>query len=611
MNLHSNKTFHPIQVLTVLLLFAARLAGADPSAEAPAATDFAQKADDYLKSELKAERFGGAVMVARSNQIVFMKGYGLANREHDIANAPNTKFRLASLTKQFTAMCILILQEQGKLSVEDPISKFVPDSPSAWSKIRIRHLLTHTSGIPDFMRFPDYASTMMVASTPEQSIKRFRDKPLEFEPGERYAYSNSGYILLGNIVEKASGVSYEQFVKEFVFKPLGMNDSGYDHFETVLPHRATGYSRDGDTWVTSPYIDMSLPYGAGGLYSTVEDFYRWYQCWREQKLVSAEAWKAMTRPAKGGYGFGIGVSERYGQKELSHEGGINGFSTSMRWLPTADVFVAVFANADTFPAGGVAGNLTALLLDQPLNRPKERTAIKLAASQLEPLAGRYGFVESPEVILTVIASGEHLYVQPPGQPKVELFPETETNFFLKVADAQATFWRDGCGKVSHLVWHQNESHEAKRLSDGTDGATATAVVSADDIALGKPAMASSEESENPAQNGNDGKIGTRWCASSGAVPQWWQADLGGTATITNAQIVWERSALYQYRIEVSPDQTHWTAVVDKTANAIPAQTSSDDFSAKGRYVRIVITGLEAGCWASFYELQVFGTGDNQ
>jgi CubicO group peptidase (beta-lactamase class C family) len=174
-----------MRLITILLLLSAPLAVAASLPETPASADFAQKADNYLKTEFKAERFAGSVMVAQSNQIMFMKGYGLANRELEVASAPNTKFRLASVTKQFTALCILILQEQGKLNVEDPISKFVPDCPNAWSKIKIRHLLTHTSGIPDYAKFPDYLSTMMLPSPPEKMMNRLRDKPLEFEPGER------------------------------------------------------------------------------------------------------------------------------------------------------------------------------------------------------------------------------------------------------------------------------------------------------------------------------------------------------------------------------------------------------------------------------------------
>ncbi|MGD0813447.1 MAG: serine hydrolase [Verrucomicrobiota bacterium] len=456
-----------MRLLTLLLLSTAQLAAAAPADE-PSSSDFIHKADDYLKTELNAERFAGSVMVARSNQIVFMKGYGLANRELDVANAPDTKFRIASNTKQFTALCILILQEQGKLSVEDPVSKYLPDCPSAWSKITIRHLLTHTSGIPDYTKLPDYVLAATQPYPPEKMIKGLRDKPLEFTPGERFAYSNSGYVLLGCIVEHASGLSYEQFMMQFVFKPLGMKSSGCDHFTTILPHRAAGYALDGDTWVNAPYTDMTHPQGDGALYSTVEDFFRWYQCWREQKLVSAESWKEMTTPVKENYGFGIAVVERFGQKELAHDGRVPGFVASMRWLPSADIFVAVFGNLDSPLSFAVADNLVAMLLDKPLNLPKEKTAIKLEASQLEPFVGRYEMVEKPEIICTVTASGERLFLQSTGAPKLELLPQSETNFFLKVDPAiQVTFWKDASGKVSRLfsryVGHESGSHEGKRL----------------------------------------------------------------------------------------------------------------------------------------------------
>ena len=339
--------------------------------------DFSQRADEYLKMALNTEQFMGSVLVARSNQIVFMQGYGMANREYDIPNAPNTKFRLGSITKQFTAMCILKLQEDGKLSVDDPVSKFVPNCPSNWSGIKIRHLLTHTSGIPNFTSFPDYLPTMMLSSPAEKTIERFRDKPLEFKPGERFAYCNSGYILLGYIVEKVSGKSYEQCVQEVIFKPLGMKDSGYDHFERILPHRATGYTRHDDAWSNSAYIDMTVPNGAGGLYSTVEDFFLWYQCWRERKILSASSWEAMTTPGKANYGFGISISEAFGNKMLEHTGGINGFATDMKWFPDADLFIAAFANSDSAHPAVVANFLAAIMFEQPVTLPKESKAIKL------------------------------------------------------------------------------------------------------------------------------------------------------------------------------------------------------------------------------------------
>jgi CubicO group peptidase (beta-lactamase class C family) len=154
-----------------------------------------------------------------------------------------------------------------------------------------------------------------------------------FKPGKRFTYSNSGYFLLSSIIEKAAGLSYEQFLRQFIFKPLDMKDSGCDHFETILLHRATGYTPDGTNWVNAAYTDTTYPQGDGALHSTAEDFFRWYQCLREHKLVSAESWKTMTTPVKENYGFGIAVVERFGQEMLAHDGRCNGFVSSMRWFP--------------------------------------------------------------------------------------------------------------------------------------------------------------------------------------------------------------------------------------------------------------------------------------
>jgi CubicO group peptidase (beta-lactamase class C family) len=167
---------------------------------------------------------------------------GRSNLEWDIPNSPSTKFRLGSITKQFTAACILLLEERGKLKVEDPVKKYMPDAPAAWDKMTIFNLLTHTSGIPSFTGFRDYHSTEAIATTPELLVARFRDKPLEFQPGEKWNYSNSGYVLLGYLIEKISQQSYRQFVQENIFNPLGMKDSGYDSNSEIILHRASGYT---------------------------------------------------------------------------------------------------------------------------------------------------------------------------------------------------------------------------------------------------------------------------------------------------------------------------------------------------------------------------------
>jgi len=177
--------------------------------------------------------------VARGGEVLLSRGYGSANLEWNIPNSPATKFRLGSVTKQFTAASILLLEEHGKLKTDDPVKKFMPDAPAAWDKITIFHLLTHTSGIPSFTGFPDYASQEPFAATPEKLVARFRDKPLDFQPGEKWSYSNSGYVLLGYVLEKVSGESYEKFVQENIFGPLGMRNTGVASRVTIIPKLAS------------------------------------------------------------------------------------------------------------------------------------------------------------------------------------------------------------------------------------------------------------------------------------------------------------------------------------------------------------------------------------
>jgi CubicO group peptidase (beta-lactamase class C family) len=198
--------------------------------------------DQVVQTYVSTKQFMGSVLIARDKTVVLDKGYGFANLEWEIPNSPTTKFRLGSLTKQFTAACILLLEESGKLKVDDLVKKYMPDAPAAWDKVTIFNLLTHTSGIPSFTEFPDYASTEATASTPEKLVLRFRDKPLEFQPGEKMSYSNSGYVLLGYLIEKISGQTYSEFVQENIFKPMGMQDSGYDSNSAIIVHRASGYT---------------------------------------------------------------------------------------------------------------------------------------------------------------------------------------------------------------------------------------------------------------------------------------------------------------------------------------------------------------------------------
>jgi CubicO group peptidase (beta-lactamase class C family) len=244
--------------------------------------------DKFVQYYVNTHNFMGAVIVVRDNEIIFNKGFGSANLEWDIPNSPTTKFRIGSVTKQFTAASILLLEERGKLKIDDPVKKYLPDAPDAWDKITIFNLLTHTSGIPDFTSFPEYQKKQFAPNTPKQIVDIFCNRPLDFTPGENMSYSNSGYVLLGYLLEKVSGETYQDFLQKNIFDPLGMKDSGYDSNSAIIPGRASGYSPGPGGLVNAGYVDMSIPFSAGALYSTTEDLVRWEQGLFGGRLLSKD-----------------------------------------------------------------------------------------------------------------------------------------------------------------------------------------------------------------------------------------------------------------------------------------------------------------------------------
>jgi CubicO group peptidase (beta-lactamase class C family) len=300
----------------------------------------------------------GAVLVAH-NGMLFEKGYDLADKDANIPNTPQTRFRIGSITKQFTAMAILILQDRGKLHVQDPICLYVPDCPQDWQPITIENLLTHTSGIPDYINSPDFVATWTEPATPEELIARFKDMPLEFPPGSRFKYSNSGYTLLGYIIERASGQSYATFLRENIFVPLKMNNTGYDATYPPLPQHATGYYRG---YIKPTPYDPSVLYAAGALYSTVEDLDAWDQALIMHKLLSRQALDAMFTPhipcpppGPGGcllhedlgYGYGWFIASESQGRLIYHVGHIDGFFTYNGFYPQSNLVVVVLSNLET------------------------------------------------------------------------------------------------------------------------------------------------------------------------------------------------------------------------------------------------------------------------
>jgi CubicO group peptidase (beta-lactamase class C family) len=316
--------------------------------------------DGYLSDIAGAGWFQGAVLVAHNGRVLLDKGYGLADVAQNIPNTPQTRFRLASMTKQFTAMAIMILQSRGKLDVQHSVCDYLADCPEAWRPISIHNLLTHTSGLPNYTDFASYDATQMLPATPDELVARFRDQPLLFAPGTQYMYENSDYVLLGLIVERVSGQSYDDFLRAAIFAPLGMRDSGVDHSAGAIVGGAQGYGGGGEL---APFLDTSTLFAAGSLFSTVEDLYRWDQALYTTKLLPQPLLDAMWTPYLNDYAYGWRVSSLDGHRQISHPGLIDGFATAIVRLPDDHLTVIVLSNTSSADALGIAQYLAGMLLN--------------------------------------------------------------------------------------------------------------------------------------------------------------------------------------------------------------------------------------------------------
>jgi CubicO group peptidase (beta-lactamase class C family) len=347
---------------------------------------------------------GAAVAIERGGEVIHSAGYGLANIEWSIAITPTTVFRIGSITKQFTAAAIMRLAEGGKLSIDDPIEAYLPDYPVAGRRITLRHLLTHTSGIKNYTALTnfDFGGRGL---RPAALIGVFKDLPPDFEPGERANYSNSGYALLGAVIEAVSGQAYQDHLAEQFFAPLGLGQTYYLHDRPIVPQRASGYSQGAETRNAAP-MAMNNAYAAGALGSTVLDLLRWQSALRGGRVVSPESYAAMTTAARLNDGsatlFGLGLrSLNYrGRRVVEHAGGINGFLAELAYWPEADLTIAVLSNSEAFPVEQALYSLArrALGLADTLREAWPQPSVDLLAC-----AGTYRFQKWP----VAFAADEH------------------------------------------------------------------------------------------------------------------------------------------------------------------------------------------------------------
>ena len=416
---------------------------------------YSERAVALIEFYAKSDLFTGSVLVAKEGKVLLRRSFGLANREWNVPNTPETKFRIGSITKQFTATAILQLAEAGKLSVDDPISRYYPSAPETWQRVTIKHLLTHTSGIPSYTSLPTFFSNMSKEDrTPEQIIALTLNLPLKFEPGSKFEYDNSGYVLLGHVIERASGPGYAAYLEDHIFRPLGMRNSGFDDSLAILANRASGYdlSTAGE-WKNAPYIAMSLPYAAGSLYSTVDDLLLWDQALAAQKILRPASAETMFTNYGHGYGYGWEISTLQGRKSQAHQGGINGFQTSIRRFPDEKLTIIVLANTTSSPSGKIARELAGLYFGTfalPAEQPSDPRV-------LDKYVGRYQLRPGP--LVTVSREGSRLFALT-QERRIELFAESATRFFAKQLDASVAFEVDAEGRATGFIRRQLGFEEA-------------------------------------------------------------------------------------------------------------------------------------------------------
>ena len=391
-----------------------------------------QTIDTLIQESYHPTEPGVAVIVVKDGETVFRKGYGMANLELGVSIEPDMVFRIGSATKQFTAVAILMLAEQGKLSLDDSISKFLPDYPTHDYLITVKHLLTHTSGIKSYTSMPEWIPLWRKDFTVQELIDFFKYQPMVSAPGKRWSYNNSGYILLGAIIEKVTGQTYGQFIKQSIFEPLEMKQSYYDDPLQVIPRRVAGYDKSPNGFTNAAYISMTQPYAAGALVSTVDDLALWDTALYTEKLLKLETLKQahisyqLLDGSPTAYGFGWMISEYAGHRVIEHSGGIHGFRSHTIRLPDDHAFVAVLSNNGGKSPQSLVFKISALVIGEPYQEPA------IVELQPEILARYEGIYETNTSDKLQISRENNLFsLQYDDGSRVEVAPLSPVEFYFK------------------------------------------------------------------------------------------------------------------------------------------------------------------------------------
>lgn len=521
--------------------------------------------DAIISSMYTANEPGVSILVAKDGKSIYRKAFGKASLELDVPLKPENVFEIGSITKQFTAVAILMLEEQGKLKIDDEITKYIPDYPTNGKKITIHHLLNHTSGIKSYTGMQSFMKSARTDMTPKELIDVFKNEPMDFDPGEEFKYNNSGYILLGYIIEVISGDTYENFIEKNIFEKIDMNSSYYGNMSELIKNRALGYKQEGDTFLNADYLSLTLPYAAGSLMSTIDDLLKW------QNAINANTFIKRTSLEKAingstlnsgeeiNYGYGWRKTDIQGSKGYSHSGGIFGYTTNGIFLEKENVYVIGLTNCNCKNIREITMKVAATVIGKPI--PDKKDAIPLSIDEAKKWVGAYEFEEGvirhitlkdgklfslregdnsrefeiypmkdgsfifddgtisytfsladdgtrrtvfktaqeslvgkgidkappaerksitvapdvlkhyvgkyelqPNFIIDITLEGNSIYAMATGQPKFEIFAESETQFFLKVVPAEITFNKSDKGTIDSLTLNQGgRQMPAKRI----------------------------------------------------------------------------------------------------------------------------------------------------
>ena len=419
----------------------------------------AERADQYLTTWAQQGRFAGTVLLAKDGKVLLRKSYGLANYELGVPNTPETVYRIGSITKSFTGLAVLQLEERGLLKVGDPARKYVPEIPAAWGDFTIHQLLCHMSGIPDWMNakaYSDFSNPQHI----EDALKEYADRPLVNKPGEVLRYSNSGYTLLGRIIERVSGKSYEDYLTENILRPAGMEHTSVDHSAELVPHRARGYRWDGEAIINAPNGDPDYPNAAGSLRSTVDDMYRFDRALKEGKLfskaITTKAWTAYGRwvapppfPADADYGYGWMMGQEFGHRYVGHGGWVNGFVSQFNRYPDDDAVLIVLWNFETSNCIFLSKDLAAILFEQKYEIPAMRPIVHPSAETLARYVGE--FQVGPLSVKFTLRNGK-LYALGTGQPvPYGLIATSDIDFYCNDTPAVMHFVADEKGSMNKVA----------------------------------------------------------------------------------------------------------------------------------------------------------------